>query len=218
MNNIYLDYAKKMVRMVFGLFLCGFAIVLSIQANLGLSPWDVFHYGIAQQIGTTIGRVNIVAGFFIVIVDAIMKEKIGVGTITNMFLIGTFMDLIMSWNIIPAPENIVIRICMVLACLVLVSFGVYFYISNGLGGGPRDSFMLVLLHRTKLKVYSARILIEGTVFVIGYLLGGPVGIGTVIAVVCSGPIMDIVFRFLKFDVSSLKHESLKDTFENLRKG
>ena len=218
MGNIYMSYAKRLTRMVCGLFICGLSVVLSIQAQLGLSPWNVFHMGISLLTDVTIGRVSIMVGFVIVIVDAVMKEKIGFGTVINMFLIGTFTDLIMNWNIIPVPGSLVGRVCMMLVSIILNAYGIYLYISNGLGGGPRDSFMLVLLHRTKLKVYSARILMEGTVLIIGWLMGGTVGIGTIIAVLGTGPTLDMMFRLFKFDVGAVKHESIKDTLSKLKEG
>ncbi len=217
MKNLYLSYLKKFIQMCCGFFITAVGITISVQAALGLSPWDVFHMGISMQTGIPFGRVNVMVGFIIVIIDFFMKEKIGFGTIANMLLIGTFTDMVMSWNIIPVFTNIPLRVCMMVLSVFMVALGTYFYISTGLGGGPRDSFMLVLLHRTKLPVYVARTIIEGTALALGWLLGGPVGIGTIIAVLCTGPSLDIVFKLFKFDVGALQHESVKDTLQKLKK-
>ena len=201
--------------MITGLFLYALGIVITMKANVGFAPWEVFHAGIAKTTGLTIGSVSIFIGLIIIIIVMILKEQVGIGTILNMLLIGIFMDIILYVNIIPVSRNFFPGLLMLIIGLFTISTGSYFYIKTGFGAGPRDSLMVALARRTRIPVGICRSLIELSVTFFGWLLGGMVGIGTVISVIGIGFCIQITFKIFRFQVTEVKHESLRDTFAGL---
>jgi uncharacterized membrane protein YczE len=165
----------------------------------------------------SIGSAIIVVGAAIVVFVAICGEKIGLGTIVNMVLIGVFIDLIFMLNIIPLAANLIIGIVMLIAGLFIISAGSYFYIKSAFGAGPRDNLMVVLKRKTKMSTGICRSTVELSVTLTGWLLGGMVGIGTVITVFAIGFCIQITFAIFKFDVTAVKHETLKQTYNKLIK-
>ena len=197
-------------RLFLGLFLYAAGIVLTINANLGLSPWQVFHQGVSNHIGITMGQASIIVGFKFVILDWILVEKLGIGTICNMLFIGIFMDVLMLNNLIPVVNNIFAQFLMLALGMFVIGIGTYFYIGAGLGSGPRDGLMVALTKKLKKSVRFIRNSIELTVLVIGYILSGTVGVGTLIMVIGLGYFVQFAFTLFKFDVSKVKHIFIDD--------
>lgn len=211
-------YLKKIITLIGGLFLFSIGIVLSIQANVGLAPWDAFSIGIANITNSTYGHISIITGFIFLIIVVLMKEKFGIGTLLNIVLIGFFADLILSWNIIPVIQNFWLGILILFLGQIIISIASYFYIGSGLGAGPRDSFMIALKKRLpRIPIGVIRGGIEMCALLVGWLFGAKVGLGTVIAVFGIGFIIQITFKLLKFDVKKIKHESIIETFNNLKR-
>lgn len=205
-------YIKRFSRLLFGLFLYALGIYLSIQANIGLAPWDAFSMGISIVTGLSFGDVVVLTGILIIGLDFFLKEKIGYGTLLNAILIGTFLDLISFLAPIPQMNGYFSGISMLLLGQMIISFASYLYIGAALGCGPRDALMVALCKRVpKAPVGLVRGLLEGTVLLIGWLLGAKVGIGTVIAVFGIGFVIQWTFHLLRFNVKSLEHESFADT-------
>ena len=190
-------------------------IVLTIRANIGFSPWDVFHAGVAKTTGTTIGVASILVGIVILVIVHLMKEKLGLGTIFNMVIIGLLIDIILPLT--PAADGFMIGIPMLIAGLFIISLGSYFYIGSGFGAGPRDSLMVVLMRISKKSAGICRASVECVAVAAGWLLGGMVGIGTVIAAVGIGLCIQITFKLFKFDAAAVKHETLAESYKSLRK-
>lgn len=206
------NYVKRTIRLIFGLFLYALGSFLSIQANIGLAPWEAFSMGWAYLTHISYGNIVVITSFVIIAIDFAFKEKIGFGTILNAILIGKFVDLIQFVNIVPLMTNFWHGILMLLLGQVAICVGSYFYIGASLGCGPRDSLMVALGKRMpKVPIGAIRGLIEGTVLIIGWLLGAKVGIGTVISVFGIGLILQFTFKILRFDVKNIKHESVADT-------
>jgi len=205
----------RLLNVIFGLFLYALGIVVTIKANIGYAPWDVFHVGIANKTGLTIGTVSILVGLLIVIIVTLFREKFGLGTILNMLLIGLFLDVVFPY--IPEAQNFIFGIVMLIAGLFIISVGSYFYIKSAFGAGPRDNLMVVLARRTRLPVGLCRFAVELFATVTGWFLGGMVGIGTVISVIAIGFCIQITFKIFKFNVTAVKHETLKDTYLTLKK-
>ncbi len=208
-------YLLRILKLIFGLFLFALGIALTIKADLGYAPWEVLHSGVGRVIGLQIGTVTILFGAIIVLVVFILKEEIGIGTILNMILIGAFMNIILDFNLIPHIENVVIRLILLICGLFTIALGSYFYMSSEFCAGPRDCLMVVLTKRTKLPIGVCRGIIEVLVVLIGWLLGGSVGIGTVISAFCIGFCIQITFKIFRFDAIKLKHENIKDTFKKI---
>ena len=213
MNN----YMKRTIRLIFGLFLYALGSFLTIQANIGLAPWEAFSMGGAYLTHLSYGNIVVITGFIIIVIDFVYKEKIGFGTILNAILIGKFVDLIQLVNIVPKMSNFWLGLLMLLLGLFVICIGSYFYIGACLGCGPRDALMVALGKRLpKVPIGAIRGLIEGTVLIIGWLLGAKIGIGTIISVFGIGLILQFTFKLLCFDVKNIKHESVADTVKQCR--
>lgn len=206
------NYGKRTIKLIFGLFLYALGSFLSIQANIGLAPWEAFSMGWSYLTNVSYGNIVVISGFVILVIDYTLKEKIGFGTIINAILIGKFVDLIQYINIIPMMSNFWLGVLMILLGQVAICVGSYFYIGASLGCGPRDALMVALGKRMpKVPIGAIRGLIEGTVLLIGWLLGAKVGIGTIISVFGIGFILQLTFKLLHFEVKNIEHESVTDT-------
>jgi len=206
------NYVKRTIRLIFGLFLYALGSFFTIQANIGLAPWEAFSMGGSYLTHISYGNIVVISGFVIIAIDFAFKEKIGFGTILNAILIGKFVDLIQFANIVPLMSNFWLGILMLLLGQVVICVGSYFYIGASLGCGPRDALMVALGKcMPKVPIGAIRGLIEGTVLIIGWLLGAKVGMGTVISVFGIGLILQFTFKLLRFDVKNIKHESVADT-------
>ena len=213
MGNIGRKYFFiRIVKMIFGIFLYSIGIILTIRANIGFAPWDVFHIGIADTLGLSFGTVSIIIGIIILIIVMLLGEKFGLGTISNILLIGIFLDIILKINIIPKMDDILSGSVMLISGLFIISLGSCFYIGSAFGAGPRDSLMVALARKTKIPAGVCRSAIELAVTVAGWFLGGMVGFGTIISVIGIGFCIQITFKLLRFNVVAVKHESLLDTF------
>lgn len=209
-------YIVRFIKLNFGLFLYGLGIIVTMRANVGYAPWEVLHSGISQTLGVSIGLVNTAVGALIVAIVFMLGEKIGLGTIFNMFMIGLFMDLILYLDFIPLFDNFWIGTLVLIIGLFIISLGTYFYISSAFGAGPRDSLMVAVTRKTGLPVGLCRGILEVSVVFIGWLLGGMVGLGTVISAFAIGFCVQITFKLVKFDPTQVKHETFGVMFHNLR--
>lgn len=207
---------KRLVYLFLGTFVLGVGIVMTMKANLGYAPWDVFHRGISDSIGMSIGNVSIVTSLGICVIVILLGEKLGFGTIINIFAIGIYIDLLLPLKLIPEMQKFVPGLIMLILGLFLCAIGSYLYIASAFGAGPRDSLMVALERKTNLSVGLSRGIIEVTVCFIGWLLGGPVGIGTVISAFGVGACVQMVFSIVKFEATSVKHETLDVTYKHLK--
>lgn len=204
------------LRLFIGLLLCSIGTVMTINGNLGLQPWDVFHQGLSKMMNITMGQASIIVSAIVIIVDYIAGEKIGWGTISNMLVIGTFMDILMLNHLLPVFNSIVLRVISIIIGMLLMSIGSYMYIGAGLGSGPRDGLMVALTKKTKKSVLIVRTFIELSVLALGYIMGGSAGIGTVIMVSLIGYFIQIVFKIFKFDVNKVDHRFINDDIKLMK--
>jgi uncharacterized membrane protein YczE len=164
-----------------GLIIMAFGIVLMIRADIGSAPWDVFHIGLTIQLGLTIGTWSIIAGFFIIgLTSLLTKAWPQLGALVNMFLVGIFIDLFMLVPWIQKPDAFIGQLIMLIMGIVIIGYGIGLYIAPKCGAGPRDSLMLALTQISGWKVQWVRGVLEIVVLIAGWLLGGPVFIGTII--------------------------------------
>ncbi|NLL81293.1 MAG: hypothetical protein GX231_03180, partial [Tissierellia bacterium] len=138
----------KIIKIIFGLFIFAIGVVMTINANLGLSPWDVFHEGLSKTVAITMGMAIIFSGFVVVLIDIAFGQNIGWATLIDMVLTGTFVDILMLNNIIPTFIDVVPRFIMLLLGLLIEGIGVWIYLSVGLGAGPKDGLMVALTKKT----------------------------------------------------------------------
>ena len=209
----------RIIKAALSLFAFSFGVTLTVQANIGVAPWDVFNLGVAGVTPLSYGDVATIVSFTVLIIAALMKEKIGFGTILDMCITGKGVDLFIWLDIIPEQHDLLTGILMLIGGLVVMAVCVFLYMSTGLGCGPRDSLMMALSRRMKnIPVGIVRVGLEGVVLLIGWLLGGPVGIGTLISVVGLGLIMQLVFKIVHFNADAIAHESVLDTLHIKKKG
>jgi uncharacterized membrane protein YczE len=206
----------RTVKLVFGLFLYAVGIALTVKANIGYGPWEAFHVGLGKTIGATMGNVSIMVGLVIVAITLLMGEKIGIGTILNMLLIGIFLDLILGIRFFPIAGNKYVAVGVLILGLYLISLGSYFYIGSGFGAGPRDGLMVALTRRTRLPIGLIRGGIELSVTIVGWLLGGMVGAGTVIAGFAIGFCVQSTFKVLRFEPTKIRHSTIAETYKDLK--
>ena len=211
----------RFVRLFFGLFLYAVGIVLTMNAHIGYAPWEVFHAGLALVMDLPIGFISILVGLIICVISFLVGEKLGIATLCNMVFVGVFMDMLIALKIIPIITNLYVGILQLIVGLFVIAIASYFYISSGYGAGPRDSLMVALARKTRLPVGACRGGMEVTVVIIGALLGGMVGIGTLIAALMIGFCIQIIFRLFRFDPTKVAHEdigvSLKKLFSYLKR-
>lgn len=182
---------KRYMFFVVGLVILSFGVTLTIKGHsLGLSPWDVLHYGLWETFGLTIGTWAIIVGAIIVILTAVaMRRFPAPGVYINMFLLGIFID-VFNWAL-PDVEGWLFQSIVFFTGVIIMAFGVAFYITPNLGAGPRDSLMLVLVRKFNFKLSSARNIMEAGALVFGFLLGGPVFIGTLLIVLFLGKLIEM---------------------------
>ena len=189
---------------------------MTIRANLGLAPWDCLGMGISFQTPLNYGLSMTMTSVIILFVDILMKEKIGFGTIIDALLTGNAVQLFNDIDPFPETTNTFIGILIIVSGLALMAIGQYFYMSSAQCCGPRDSLLVGLGKRLRrLPIGAVQIILWGTVLLIGWLLGGPVGIGTIVSTFGSGIVMQIVFAFIIFDPRATEHRSVIDAVKIL---
>ncbi len=188
--------ARRFPQLLGGLVLCGLGVSGMVLAGLGLGPWDVLHQGVSFHTGWPIGTVSILFGFAMLIFWIPLRERVGLGTLCNIVLIGEVMNIVLAH--VSPPTAMPVRIALMAAGPILFGIGGGLYIGAGLGPGPRDGVMTGLARRG-LPVWLARGTIEVTAMGIGWLLGGDVGIGTIWFAVGIGPIVHLALHRFRLD-------------------
>jgi len=179
-------FLERLARCVSGLACFGLGITLFLQSHLGPPPWDVFHKGVSEKTDLSIGVVIIGTGVLLLLFWIPLRQRPGIGTILNAIEIGIVVNLTKTF--VGEPDNVLVRFSMLLAGLVVIAFGSALYIGAGLGPGPRDGLMMGLAERG-VSVRLARTTLEIIVVIAGVLLGGSVGVGTVVFAIGIGPLV-----------------------------
>jgi uncharacterized protein len=200
----------RYLRLIVGLWLFALGVVMTLHADLGVSPWDVLHDGLRLRTPLTFGMAVIIIGAVLVGLSTVAGVRPGPGTIANMLLIGIFEDLMLATDIGAnlGEEHVVLRGAVLLAGVVVIGLGSALYIGAMLGAGPRDSMMVLVATRLNVRVGIARAMVEGSALVFGLILGGSAGIGTAIFVLTIGPAVDIAFRIFKMDSRGNRREEI----------
>lgn len=174
---------------ILGLMVLAFGISLTIKGKfLGIGPWDVFHYGLFTKFGFTIGTWSIISGLLLLFISSVFnKAWPQIGSFLNMMLLGLFIDLF-NW-MLPSIDNLAGATIAFIIGVGLMGYGIGLYVSADLGAGPRDSFMLLIVEKMGWSIPLVRNGIEVIVFLVGWMLGGPVGVGTVLIAFGLGPIL-----------------------------
>lgn len=184
---------RQLFQVIFGTSLIGVGISLNYLANLGLGPWGVFHDGLSKTLGITYGRTIIITGVAVMLLWIPLKQKPGLGTLIDIFLVGLVADTIILY--FEFSENIFLSLMLVLLGIISIGTGTAIYVGADLGVGPRDGIM-VGLETLGIKIGTARNLIELIAFLTGWLLGGLVGYVTILFVIGIGPVVQFVLPYV----------------------
>jgi uncharacterized protein len=196
----------RVVQLVLGLVLSAVGIVMTLQAGLGVSPWDVLHGGLAERLDLGFGLVVQGVGLAVLLLGmAFGRVRPGVGTIANLVLIGAVEDVILATSWLDGLEGdpLALRAVVLCAGTAVIGLGAALYIGAHLGAGPRDSVMVALHLRAGLSVGVARTIVEAAALAGGLVLGGPFGVGTVLYTVTIGPAVQTWFRVLRLTPAKL---------------
>lgn len=211
-NNTRLDIIRNSLKAAFGLFMFGFGVYLTIQANIGVGPWDVLNLGLSGTFGIKFGTGSIIISLLILAIDIFLREPIGIGMFLDAFVVGKTVDLFNWMDVVKPQENPVLGIVMMLAGLFIMGYSQYLYMDAALGCGPRDTLLVALAKRMpKIPIGVISIVILAVVTFIGWRLGGPIGIGTIICAFFTGPIMQLDFKLVGFDATKIVHQNIKES-------
>lgn len=188
---------RRFTQLFLGLLLYGFSLAMMVRASLGLDPWDVFHQGVAQYLPFSFGVVIILVSILVLLLWIPMKQRPGVGTLCNAVIVGLATDAGLA--ILPAMDNLAVQISVMVLSVPVNALAGSLYIGAGLGPGARDGLMTGLVRKGVGSVRVVRTGIEGTVLLLGWLLGGVVGVGTVLYAFGIGPLLHMLMPHFALD-------------------
>jgi len=194
--------SRRLVQLFAGLFLYGWSMAMMIRSRLGLDPWDVFHDGIVQRTGLSFGTVVIAVSVVVLVGWIPLRQWPGLGTVANAVVIGLVTDLGLA--LIPALESMAVRTGLVLGGIGLNGLAGAMYIGAQFGPGPRDGLMTGLVRRTGRSIRLVRTSIELSVLALGWVLGGTVGIGTVLYALAVGPLVQVFLPRLVVELPAVR--------------
>ena len=216
MNDTRLGILKNSVTATLGLMLFGVAVYLVIQANIGVNPWDAFCLGLADKLGVLYGTASIMISFAVICIDLLLREKIGLGTILDAVVVVKTVDLLNWLDLIPKQNSMWISLPMMFLGFFIAGFSQYIYMKAGLSCGPRDAMQVAIGRRMpRVPIGAVNVIILAVVLLIGWGLGGPIGIGTLIAPFASGGFQQLAFNIMKFEPKEVKHQDLTESFNVL---
>ena len=194
------------------LFVNGFGIYLTIQANLGAAPWDVLSLGLSKTLGILYGTASIAVSLTILGIDALLREPICVAMFIDAFVVGKSVDFFNWLGPVPKCSSALVGVPVMVLGLLILAYTQFTYMAAALGCGPRDTLLVGLAKRARrVPIGAVSIALLGSATLIGWLLGGPVGVGTLICAFASGPIMQFAFRTVRFDATDIRHQNLRET-------
>ncbi|MBQ6489238.1 MAG: hypothetical protein IJI75_08410 [Solobacterium sp.] len=194
------------------LFFNGFGVYLTIKANIGAAPWDVLNLGISKTLGILYGTASVTVSYMILAIDILMREPIGIAMFIDALVVGKSVDFFNMINAVPTATSLLTGIPMMLVGITIIAYTAYTYMMAALGCGPRDTLLVGLAKRFhRLPIGAVSIGLLSTATLTGWLLGGPVGVGTLICAFGTGPIMQIIFDLAHFDAAHVQHQNLKES-------
>ena len=202
----------NMLLAAVSLFVNGFGVYLTIRANIGAAPWDILNIGLSKTLHILYGTASITVSLTILLIDILLKEPIGVAMFIDAVVVGKAVDFFDAIDAVPECTSLWTGIPLMLAGLVILAYTQFMYMKAALGCGPRDTLLVGLAKRSgKIPIGAVSIALLGSATLIGWLLGGQVGIGTLICAFGAGPIMQMAFRSVHFDATLIRHQGLKDS-------
>ena len=209
---------KRIIRVVLGLFIFAFGTYLTIVADIGLAPWDSLAMGLSGKTSLSYGTWMTITAVIILFVDILMKEPIGIGTVIDALVVGPFVDFFMAVIPLPYSQHWYTGAVVMFCGFLIMSLGMFFCMGAGLSCGPRDSLLVGLGKRLpKLKIGLVQIIMLIAVALFAFLLGGPIGIGTIEGMLLMGVALQIVFGILKFEPRNVEHEDIITSLKHILK-
>ena len=219
LNTTRKEIIRNMILASFGLFVFAIGVYLTIQANIGVAPWDVLNQGLTKRTGFLYGNVMIMVSLTVIILDVLMKEPIGMGMLLDTLVVGKTVDLMNYLNLVNPRQTLWGGVLLLIAGIFLLAIGMRIYMALGLGCGPRDTFLVALCKRfPKLSIGALNVIMWATVTVIGWFLGGQVGLGTIVSVVAMGPVLNTLCKLTNFNAADVVHQNLLKTLKILIRG
>lgn len=213
-NKTRIDILTNFLMASVALFFNGFGLYLTMKAGIGAAPWDVFNLGISKTFGVLYGTASITVAFVILIIDVLLKEPIGLAMIIDSIVVGKAVDFFNYIDFVPSTDNIPASILTLVAGLFVMGYTQLFYMRASLGCGPRDTLLVGLSKRIrKIPIGVVAIGLLSAATLTGYLLGGPVGLGTILCAAFQGPIMQFAFKTFSFDATTVKHQSISESIK-----
>ncbi len=192
--------ARRLPQLYVGLFLYGVSLALMVRGALGLAPWDVLHSGFIRHVPMTLGQAVVLFSFVVLVLWIPLREMPGLGTISNALVVGLSADATLA--VLTQPDSLAARIALMVGGVVLCGLASALYIGAQLGRGPRDGLMTGLSRRTGLSLRLVRTGLEVAVVAIGLLLGGVLGVGTVVYALAIGPLTQLMLPWFTVDLVS----------------
>ena len=211
------NYIARLLWLVAGVAVSALGITMMLRANVGLEPWSVLQQGLAQTAGITYGTASMIVGAAAIGTAMLCGESFGIGTVVDIVLCAVCIDGLLWLDWIPQMHSLLPGIAMLLIGLELLVLGTWMYMKSALGAGPRDALMVALARKTGRSVGLCRASVEIVVIIAGFLLGGQVGIGTVIAAFGLGSLFNLNFHLLHFRAAELHQENIAETLRRLGK-
>ena len=217
-NKISSNITRNSLIATLGLMLFGLGVHLTIQADIGVAPWDALNLGLSKTFGILYGTASVIVSFAIIAVDLLLREPIGIGTVLDAVVVGKTVDLLNWLGIIPSVEdNLPVSVAVMLTGLFIMGLGQVVYMKAGLCCGPRDSLMLAINRRLKkLPVGAVSVLMMIIVLLVGWRLGGPIGIGTIVCTFGIGIMMQFAFVITRFEPKDVEHTGFLECWNILR--
>jgi len=191
---------RRLPQLFLGLALYGASLAMMVRGALGLAPWDVLHSGFIRHVPMTIGQAVVLFSFLVLLLWIPLREKPGIGTVANALMVGVAADATLA--VLAEPDSLALRVALMLGGIVLNGLATALYIGSQFGRGPRDGLMTGLARRTGWSLRLVRTGLEVTVVVIGLLLGGALGVGTVLYALAIGPLAQHMLPWCTVDVSA----------------
>jgi uncharacterized membrane protein YczE len=202
------DVVRRLPRLMLGLVMFGAAIALMVHSELGLPPWEIFHQGISRMTGIPIGTVSVIVGAAVLLAWIPLGESPGIGTALNVVTVGTSTNVALV--VMPTSTDAAVRVAFEATGIILYAVATGIYLSADLGPGPRDGLMTAMHHRYGWRIGWARTAIEIVVLLVGVVMGGTLGIGTVVFALTMGPLIEMSLRIFDREGRVLRRRAAED--------
>lgn len=212
---MFREYIRRLFWLLLGVAVSSVGIAMMLQASVGLEPWSVLQQGMAQRTGMTFGTASAIAGAAAILTAVFFGESFGFGTIINIAGCAVMIDAIQAAGLIPQMHGPVSGILLLVGGLELLALGTWLYMKSALGSGPRDALMVALARKFNRSAGACRAVVDVLVTVIGFSLGGPVGVGTIISAVGLGPLINLNFAAVRFRPAEVHQENVAETIQRI---